>query len=225
MRLFTSLFLAFFAVFSLHAQLGVQATANFHNSSSVFLTGVGEVNVPELETGAELAVNYWFRLPKQRVEFLPTLYYAQTSDDWSAPDDNFYLKEIGFQLKTNIYPFDFLGDCDCPTFGKQGPQLQKGFFLQLSGGYSVYRGNADVEVASGPIGGNGFTYGGGIGLDIGISNLVTITPIASVRVGTGPYQELEIPNFNGQITAADGPRLTTFQLGILTSFRFDHKRY
>ncbi len=224
MRFFFSALLLFIGL-SVQAQLGVQATANFNSSSAVFVAGLGEADIVEFDTGAEFAVNYWFRLPKQRVEFLPTLYYAQSSDDWSNPDNNIYLKEFGAQFKTNIYPFDFLGDCDCPTFGKQGPQLQKGLFLQLAGGYSFYRSDQDFEVATQVIEGSGFTFGGGIGLDIGISNLVTITPIASVRVGTGTYQQLLFTDVNGQEIETSGPKLTTFQLGILTSFRFDHKRY
>lgn len=209
----------------LRAQLGVQTTVNFNTSSSAFVTGFGEAEVLEFDQGYELAVNYWFRLPKQRVEFLPTLYYAQSSDDWSSPDDNVYLKEFGAQLKMNLYPFDFLGDCDCPTFGKQGPQLEKGFFLQLAGGYSFYQGDFDVEVASPIIEGNGFNFGGGIGMDIGISNLLTITPIASVRIGTAAYQEVQLFDLNGQAIGTGKSKLTTFQLGVLASFRFDHKNY
>jgi|AntRauTorckE5430_2_1112549.scaffolds.fasta_scaffold00703_5 hypothetical protein len=207
----------------LSAQLGVQLSANFNKPGTVFLTGVGEFEFPEYNTGGELAVNYWFRLPKQRIAFLPTLYYSTARADVEAANNKF--QELGFQLKTNIYPFDFLGDCDCPTFGKQGPQLQKGLFLQLSGGYAAYRTNISVANIDFTDNQHGFTFGGGIGMDIGVSKLVTITPIASVRIGTQAYQELQISDGNGPPIGTGGPKLTTFQLGILTSFRFDHKRY
>jgi len=99
----------------LRAQLGVQTTANFNTSSSVFVTGFGEAEVLEFDQGYELAVNYWFRLPKQRVEFLPTVYYAQSSDDWSSPDDNVYLTT-------------FLATATAPLLESKGRSCRKAFF-------------------------------------------------------------------------------------------------
>lgn len=218
MRLLFSLF-AFCATFALYAQLGVQSTANFNSASSQFVPGMGVVPGQEFDMGNEIAINYWFRLPKQRVEFLPTVYAS------TAKFSNFdsRLNEYGAQLKVNIYPFDFLGDCDCPTFGKQGPQLQKGFFLQLHGGYAVYDlyspGLLDFEE------GRGFTYGGGLGLDIGLSNLVTLTPMAGVRFGASPYQKFIYTDVNGEIAGEGQSKLTTLQAGLQVSFRFDHKKY
>lgn len=208
----------------LQAQLGVQLSSNFYNERPISVPDVGDVEIDIFDFGAELAINYWLRLPTKRVEFLPTVYYARGFPN-SVLNANSSLSELGTQMKVNIYPFDFGGDCDCPTFGKQGPQLQKGFFVQLTGGYAVYRGNYNFDTTTETVEGNGFTFGGGVGLDIGISNLLTITPIASVRVGTQPYRDLVLSDVTGQTRVIDGPRLTTFQLGILTSFRFDHKRY
>ena len=214
------LFFILSCTFSLYAQLGVQVTANFNQASDVFLPGIGDIEVEEFEVGNEIALNYWFRLPKQRIEFLPTLYYA----DSKIEGTNTSLKEYGAQLKVNIYPFDFLGDCDCPTFGKQGPQLQKGFFLQFAGGYTLYDSEAFVETPSFD-NGSGLTFGGGIGLDIGLSNLFTLTPIAGIRFGTSPYDNRIFTDDNGQELDVDGPKLTTFQVGLQVYFRRDHKKY
>lgn len=218
------LLLPFFLLLSLSvsAQLGVQATANFNQARDVFQTGIGTVEGPDFEVGSEVALNYWFRLPKQRIEFLPTVYYATAGVEASESS----LAEYGAQMKVNVYLFDFLGDCDCPTFGKQGPQLQKGLFLQLSAGYAFYdfKSDENVDLIS-QENGNGATFGAGVGLDFGLSNLVTLTPIASVRVGTSPFDNRVFGDIDGAPIEVERSKLTTFQAGLLVSFRFDHKKY
>lgn len=204
---------------SLSAQIGVIANANFNTTRSTFTDGLESADPLELENGWEVGLNYWFRLPTRRVEFMPTVYYAQSSFTGNR-DQGF--AEAGFQFKVNIYPFDFGGDCDCPTFGKQGPQLQKGFFFQLSPGYALYMPeDSFVEYENK----SGFTIGGGIGLDIGLSNLVTITPMAAVRYGLSPYADVFYTDVNGQPLGIDDPSLTTFQAGLQISFRLDHRKY
>ena len=208
---------------SLHAQLGVQVSTNFNQAEEVFPRGsVSVAENVDFEIGTEVALNYWFRLPKQRIEFLPTLYYAKAGFERNES----YLAEYGAQMKVNVYPFDFLGDCDCPTFGKQGPQLQKGLFLQVSGGYALYDLNsgAGFDVAS-QENSQGATFGGAIGIDFGLSNLVTITPIAGVRFGTSPYNDSGFADLNGIVTEVERSELTTFHAGLLVSFRFDHRKY
>ncbi|MEM1221080.1 MAG: hypothetical protein AAGH79_19320, partial [Bacteroidota bacterium] len=153
----------------LSAQFGVATFANFQSNDWTFPV---DDNSPSLlnEIGGEVAVHYWFRLPKKRVEFQPTLYFGSTSGNGFDGG----MKEFGFQFKTNIYLFDFGTDCNCPTFGKQGPSLQKGFFVQLSPGYAIY----DLEIPTANLENtSGFTFGGGVGIDFGLSNLLTITPI------------------------------------------------
>lgn len=211
-----------FSGLSLQAQFGIQASATFNQASDEFVTGLATFEGPEFDPGVEVAVNYWFRLPKQRVEFSPTVYYARSGVEASDAS----LSEYGAQMKVNVYPFDFLGDCDCPTFGKQGPQLQKGLFLQVSGGYAFYDLSSDngFEVAS-QEDGSGLTYGGAIGLDFGLSNLVTLTPIGGVRFGAAPYQETVFRTGTNPEGVTYGPKLTTFYAGLQVSFRFDHKKY
>lgn len=212
-----------FCGLSLHAQLGVQVSTNFNQAQDIFPNGsISVAENVDFSVGTEVALNYWFRLPKQRIEFLPTLYYARSGFENSEA----YLAEYGAQMKVNVYPFDFLGDCDCPTFGKQGPQLQKGLFLQVSGGYALYDLNSGLgfDVAS-QENSQGATFGGAIGIDFGLSNLVTLTPIAGVRFGTVPYVDSGLANQGGIITEVERSNLTTFHAGLLVSFRFDHKRY
>jgi hypothetical protein len=150
---------------------------------------------------------------------MPTVYYGTTT---FTGDQDLGFSEAGFQFKVNVYPFDFGGDCDCPTFGKQGPQLQKGFFIQLSPGYALYMPEDIISEFGNK---SGFTMGGGVGLDIGLSNLVTITPVAALRYGFSSYADVPYVDVNGDAIGIDDPSLTTFQVGLQVSFRLDHRKY
>jgi len=208
--------LLFFISATSFAQVAVKASANFPQTR---WSGV-EAPAEELfdwETGSEFALGYWFRLKNKRIEFLPSVYYAGTSSG------DLDLRELGAAFNVNIYPFDFGGDCDCPTFGKQGPKLEKGFFIQLTPGYARYQ--LDSPIATFESSG-GFTFGGGVGLDIGVTNFLTISPIASVRVGTETFAgDLALTDVNGLPIANASLKLTTLQVGLRALFRFDHKRY
>lgn len=198
------------------SQVAVTASANFPQTQWPGAAS-SDLGTFDWEVGSEFALGYWFRLKNKRIEFLPSVYYATTSDG------SLDLRELGAAFNVNVYPFDFGGDCDCPTFGKQGPKLEKGFFIQLTPGYARY------QVVS-PVGdfdpSGGFTFGGGVGLDIGVTNFLTISPIASVRVGTAEFVEGVSFTMPDQPEAVfQNPRLTTFQLGLRALFRFDHKRY
>ncbi|MEO0734547.1 MAG: hypothetical protein AAFZ52_17050 [Bacteroidota bacterium] len=201
----------------LHAQFGLTAYANFHNVRHDFVAAEIDELV-QLETGVELAAHYWFRLPTKRVEFQPTVYYTAT--DNGEVDHNF--DEFGFQFKTNFYLFDFGTDCDCPTFGKQGPNLQKGFFVQLAPGYAFY----DYDTAARPDQPqSGFTATAAVGIDFGLNNLLTITPIAGLRYGFAPFNEFELLDLNAQPVGTYQARLTTYQIGLQATFRLDKRRY
>lgn len=201
-------------------QIGITGTYNFNDGGLTdpqIISGQ-EISFP-VENGPEVQLHYWFRLKNKRIEFQPTLFYAQGAPTPKSTDSDYY--NLGFQFEVNIYPFDFGGDCDCPTFGKQGPQLEKGFFIQLSPGYSMH----NYQIAS-PDGKNphGFTYGGGVGLDFGISNFLTLTPLATVRSNVSPYKDRPRTDING-VDLGGRDRLINYQLGLQATFRFDHKRY
>ncbi|MEM1217192.1 MAG: hypothetical protein AAGJ82_15965, partial [Bacteroidota bacterium] len=94
-------------------------------------------------------------------------------------------------FNTNFYVLDFEGDCDCPTFSKQGPGLQKGLFLQLSPGWSYFSQTLNDNLFGVQVTDNisAFNFGLGLGLDLGLSDLVTITP----QVGFRYYPSVEWP--------------------------------
>lgn len=146
------------------------------------------------EKGFSFGIDYWFRLKNQRIEFFPEINYASFSEDigntFSANGDYF-----SFFLNTQIYFLDFVGDCDCPTFSKDGTFLDKGLFLLLSPGISYIDNRIEV------VEGDNFqsntwapSMAAGLGLDIGITDLITITPFGGVRY----YFNTSLQQFEGQ---------------------------
>jgi hypothetical protein len=139
----------------------------------------------------QLGIDYWLRLKNYRVEFYPTLAFAkfrqeQTLLQGSKPDLNsqFNLSFWSLNFHTNIYPFDFEGDCHCPTWSKQNPIFKKGFFFQVSPGVTFGRFSiTEPEGVPYKFDSNGtaFNLGIGVGLDIGISDLITLTPFVRVK--------------------------------------------
>lgn len=175
------------------AQFGIRGTysnVQTPNWEQVITDNLGstDFNLNQIGFGAD----YWFRLKNQRIEFMPTLKYAASNTAIPHPSDGsnrvFDLKSIGLHWNTNIYFLDFKGDCDCPTWSKSEPWVEKGLFLFISPGvdyqsfnYAVMDNddaNAILEVEHKDL---NFNIGAGLGLDIGISDLITITPYAGLR--------------------------------------------
>lgn len=214
MTRFTLLLFLIVSAPSLYGQFGVSGFYNFNDARAVGDDVNPAANELLYEHGQEIALNYWFRLPTRRIEFQPTAYYT------FSPSEVGY-REAGFQFKTNLYVFDLGTDCDCPTFGKQGPKLEKGFFLQLSPGISHHwlRSEAATDVSQ-----TALSLGAGIGLDFGITNLLTLTPILSVRHTLTDFTGVDFTDENDQSADISG-RLTSYQVGLQATFRLDKKRY
>lgn len=187
-----------------------------------------------LGNGWSVGVDYWLRLKNYRIEFLPEINYGQFeyNDQKSYINSaDFVNKFYSFFLNSNIYLFDFEGDCNCPTFSKQGQFLKKGFFVQVSPGVSYMVGKVSFEK---PVVANERIFesssvaaniGVGIGLDIGISDFVTLTPMIGMRyfpnvkwdslskyAGSEIYAPLSIESAIWQATA-----------GVRLGFRFDYQ--
>src|SRR5688500_13551386 len=77
------------------------------------------------QDGFHASIEYHLRLKNIRIEFRPGLGY-RTTHLGSSYDG--YFNSFDFDLGTAVYPFDFAGDCDCPTFSKEGGLFKKGFF-------------------------------------------------------------------------------------------------
>ena len=196
------------------------------NNWQVNLTNTNQERTIQLfDQGWSAGVDYWFRLKNKRIEFLPELNYAQlnnSQEDYSENKASIY----SFFFNTNIYFLDFAGDCDCPTWSKEGPTLKKGLFLQLSPGISYWDasvGTGDDVFANRPV---AFSIGGGLGFDLGISDLVTITPVVNARY----FPEVSIENMPrdqeaGNFLTAESASPLFWSAGLRLGFRLDGARY
>lgn len=125
-------------------------------------------------SGYLAGVNYWLRLKNVRIEFFPELNYGSvTPTNPLGNQSDFKLNRWGLLLPASFYLLDFKGDCHCPTFSKQNDLFKKGFFLQLLISGHLERSQTDLAKNTQ----QNFGAGGGIGLDIGLSDLLTITPL------------------------------------------------
>ncbi|MBK8370560.1 MAG: hypothetical protein IPL20_04150 [Saprospiraceae bacterium] len=212
----------------LNAQYGVRAKINFDRNANInshFDKRFGTTkNV--FAPGYELGVDYWFKLKKKRIEFLPEVayYYSNTTlkDGLNANANRFI-----FNFNTQIYALDLKDDCNCPTFAKQGPSINKGFFLNITPGISFQtaRFTADAtimgaeksEVINKHL---NFHFGLGLGLDIGINELITITPMASYFFNGSKLYDLYV---NSVEEASVETSFTQLQFQVRTGFRFDYK--
>lgn len=172
----------------LSAQFGLSAYYNDAGPAVLFLTdenGTEQEVFPE--NVYEFGIDYWFRLKNVRVEFLPGLSFA--SNQLTPEAGPFQSRELAVRqynafFQTRIYPFDFYGDCDCPTFSKQGPALARGLFINAGPIVSSQQfripdeGGSDYRVTRAGI-------LAGLGFDIGLSDLLTLSPQAGIRTYFG----------------------------------------
>ncbi len=146
------------------------------------------------QDGHQYLVEYNFRLKQKRLEFRPGAGYRYTfGGNLRVGHFNAYDLDLGVA----IYPFDFAGDCHCPTFSKEGKLFKKGFFLEVIPGVSLQKfTRTEIEPNSSvpiPIEDQQMIWkiGGALGLDIGISDMITITPMVSlVKLGSADYEGL-----------------------------------
>ena len=177
----------------LKAQWGFSAAFRINNSDGWVLedpnlSGDGDFDIPG--NGPSLSVDYEIRLQNVRIVFLPeanAAYYRKEGPDRSVSE------AFAFSLFMHgqFYFLDFYGDCDCPTFSKRGTLLQKGLFFPVSPGLSFLdnkvevpfqgndpQGRDPVRLKKGQL---AFSIGAGLGLDIGLSELFTLTPGLEAR--------------------------------------------
>ena len=175
------------------------------------------------QTGFEVGLDYWFRLKTRRVEFMPEVYFAHSSTDLNQDIFNSAnLTRVGFNFNAHVYPLDFEEDCDCPTFSKEGPGIQKGFFFHLSPGiaYDLHTMKTDIgDVNESSL--LNFKIGGGVGIDIGLTDLLTITPIYTYNIFFGGDWELNTfpENIDGLVSTNSNS--VQHQFGLRIGLRLD----
>jgi len=134
--------------------------------------------------GIHLGVDYWFRLKNYRVEFVPELSFSRFTRIYTlgeGKEDFFNAQFLGLHFNTNFYILDLKGDCDCPTFSKEGNSLEKGFFIQLAPGvdyiFNSYKTDGNSQKANDIVP----SVGIGIGIDFGLNDLLTVTPMVKIH--------------------------------------------
>jgi len=145
------------------------------------------------------SVHYWTRLKRYRLEFLPGIIFQSLNTDQES------FQNLGVTVPVSIYAFDFINDCDCPTFSKNAFWFQKGFFIRLTPTWSKNMNQPDLESYD-------QLFGAGImlGLDFGISDLLTITPLIGYD---------QIHSLSGEPAHSD-----FLHIGVSFLFRHDYRR-
>lgn len=179
-----------------------------------------------LGAAPKIGLDYWFRLKKVRVEFSPELNYSRYTDNYTSNLDDTYdfkVNVYGFHFNTNIYPLNFKDDCNCPTFKKDGQILDKGFHFILSPGVNYYnfKINDDSYITDDIV----FSAGLGVGLDLGLTDYITLTPMVLYNRHFGVTWE-DLDQALGYLDALpEGASTTTdidqFFVGARLRIRFD----
>jgi len=174
------------------------------------------------QNGLHLGVEYGFRLKNKRLEFHPAIGYrfAGKKEQYSAQ-----ISSIDLDFNTSIYPFDFGGDCDCPTFSKDGNLIKKGFFLELQPGVGRQTLERIIVVPDDDYIFNSekiiWKLGIGAGLDIGLSKQITITPlVAHTWISSAEWNGLQP---SGHSRELDDQRY--WSTGLRLSFNLERRRW
>ena len=243
MRQYFQLTIIFFALVfigqSVYGQIGIRTKYlknGIDDDQTNFISKVGSID-DALSTGYGLGIDFWIRLKTKRVEFLPELgiNYSQTSFETEITQYSLDYNYLYFNLNTRIYPMDFEGDCDCPTFSNQSTLIKKGFYFELSPGVGYYTTHYDSSLltVSNPEGEtntatlDAFSYkiGVAVGLDIGLSNLLTINPYAMYNYHFGREYDIPVGKLSTLIDSNSGNIMSQLELGLRFAIRFDAKNY
>jgi hypothetical protein len=205
----------FFATPEADAQVGITAAHHIAKAEDWF--------PGQSFSGNSLGVDYWFRLKKRRIEFLPELSFAAYNGKDAFANDVDW-RASAFHFNVNFYLFDFDSDCNCPTFSKTGGHFQRGFFLQISPGV-IYMNNSKTSADNVKNSDKIVAPGGGIGAgyDIGLSNFITLTPLVKFI----HYQNVEWQDFDGNPASDDFSTSNINQLygGLRVGIRWNGKKY
>lgn len=225
---FVFIFILFMLPFVGFSQIGIkfsidQAIYDDWNSLT------GEENL--LKTQYGIGIEYWLRLKNVRVEFFPELFYAQSNHERrleTFDDFDFKIKSGALLFKTHLYIMDFYGDCNCPTFSKDGNFLTKGFFLAVSPAIRFEQRTLDALDDSFH-GKSAQIYGQiqfGAGVDLGLTETLTITPFFNYIITPSvQWEDIGIA-FTDPILSEidDGLSLhRAMQIGIKFNYRMDYR--
>lgn len=207
------------SAFQVHGQVGLKLVGTMAQNKIAETTS----NEKLFSTKFGAGVDYWFRLKKYRLEFLPAIHYQFASENLTFTDQTTGRLDwsvIDFAPGFQIYPLDFFNDCQCPTFSKQGQFLKKGLFLHFAPGIALSTLKSDLEQLASAKDWIGFVRLG-LGLDIGFSDLITISPSLS-------YQLSQTLDWSAYFQSESSRTLNINSglfLSVRVGFRLDKNRY
>ena len=235
-----------FAASNAFAQIGISygfLNQSFEEWESYASTNNFQIteNQNLFQEGHNWGLEYWFRLKNKRIEFTPELFFNyQRSQFIGFPVDltsstvnqlDWSSRAYGINFKTQIYWLDLEGDCDCPTFSKSEPFFKRGFYTILAiGAYQFQNQSSFITPTNTSVQKhNQFNgkLGAGLGLDLGLSNLITLSPFV-IHEWHQPLKLVEeiIPLAVGNTwTEGIQANRTGIMFGIKLVLRFDQKRY
>lgn len=225
--------LILFLSLTLSAQIGLiyqHSAQNYNDWNSLLNINNIEVigNQSSMGDLHTIGLDYSFRPQQVRIEIAPTLSFSRNLIDLQRNSDQQNAELLGlriaFDLNSQIYLFDLEGDCDCPTFAKSAPFWKKGFYLKLGAGYylqslqlsqSLSSTAANTDLSQ-------FNYRGslGAGLDIGLSESLTISPFYMYVIhGMLDMTPLLIADFF-VVSDQTGVNINNSEIGLKISYYF-----
>lgn len=205
-----------------HTQIGIRGGYLAHASGGWENTN-GDGSQRQLPgNGFSAGLDYALRMQKVRLELIPELNFSWLT---TSAAKGLETRNHWYSLFVHLqaYPFDLKGDCDCPTFSKQGNIFKKGFFLAVAPGLSYQRNTLYIQPGS-PTPALIDRYlavstGIGAGLDIGISEQLTISPLAMWRY----FPRLKWANLPLQGAEQEEVSLAQWQAGLRMGWRLKRR--
>ena len=216
------------------AQFGFNVGYNVNNAADWKITGTNDQEIiADFHTNSmAFGLDYWFRLKNYRIEFTPEINFssATAKNTLDEIDIETTLRTYSFFFNTNFYIFEFKGDCNCPTFSKPGLELEKGVFIRLSPGVALANGQFKTSSKTFINNSLAFSIAAGIGLDLGISDFITLTPIIMYRYYPDVKWEYLSPLSTSQAASTEwtypkeSSAISQIYGGIRLGIRFDYRK-
>jgi hypothetical protein len=130
---------------------------------------------------------------------------------------NYSMSEVGIKVAAQLFPFDLYGDCNCPTFGRQNDFFQRAFYLKINAGAQYQRLQVQGMLEDANF---AFIAGGGAGLNIALSQLLTLAPeINFHKVFNAKWDGFS--ELHDRTVANDKSNGNLFNVGLRFSFYFE----
>lgn len=213
------------ACFTSKAQVGIRTAFVQLQAPGYELSQQGQNFLFPPGSGPAFSIDYRLKLKNLRLEFRPELQWVIPRSGENAgwlTQGNY----LGIWGNMTIFPFDLKGDCDCPTFGRQGSPIYKSLFLEVAPGLHFLVNDVNVSIP----GSNDISFQDGelvpggaiaVGAELKIQRNLAISPFARVVF----FPDLSWPGLLEAAEAAsldpleERTTLNGLQVGLRIGFR------